>query len=470
MKKLHVPSPGEKYEDPLALYDVLSLSIALCLFLAIGGAILIMTSSKDEDPNPPIRLQSVPGTVDFSEVEQALRSLENLGPEKLRQFAWTPNTAIAAWEYGAREAAEAACEHFAPALFDTDASQNTENTENTEKLDARTAQNLTESLLRSLHRQSITAPWTCLSRLHLNAQLPPNTELARELENTWQVIEAFEGYGPLAASVVDGFRLSRNRPESPRFYRWLKLCAFQFAEQAPTSFAAAMPCHKLLHQISPEQGEDFIMAADRLWNDSLTERERHSIIRALNILARRGQPYAWRTDETPTMPDYNADFQLGVVFTLCRIVHSPDESDARQAAAAIAAVAGSSIRPADKNLLYRWRKTCRLAFLPRDADPDQELPLLQISTLTRQLPAEAPTDDQLLGEQIEADQHAEKSPTTQLLPDYTLASVIDRGDCQRFENRPDWYCGADHWRGGNKMPADALGDWYNETRYVEWID
>lgn len=383
---------------------------------------MLSTSAEKAGRASQTKLTFSENTVDFDAVEQSLQQFEKLGPEKLRQFPWTPTTAAAAWEYGSRDAAEAACEHFAPGLTRDD-------------LDPA----LVESLVTSLDRQSPTAPWTCLSRLLLNQQLPPDTSLHTTLENTWQAIEAFEDHGPIAASVVEHFRTTRNRPESPRFFRWLRLCAFQFTEDARTSFPAAMQCHALLNQIAPEQGEDFIMAADRIWTESPTESERHAIIRSFAILAKRGQPYAWRTDETTALPDYNTDFKLGVVFSLCRILHSSDDSDAREAATAIAAVAGSSIRPADVNLFYRWRKTCRFAFLEKDASPDDELPLLQ---LTPEKPAH----------------------------DYSLASLIERGECTRYENKPDWYCGAERWRGGKKSIPDALGDWYNETRYVEWRD
>ncbi len=444
MKKLHVPAPGEKHEDPLALYDVLSVSIAICLFLAIGTAIMLSTSVEKTNRTPQTKLTFSENTVDFDAVEQSLQQFKSLGPEKLRKFAWTPTTAAAAWEYGSRDEAEAACEHFAPRLISDD-------------LDPE----LLNSLVQSLDRHSMDAPWTCLSRLHLNQQLPPNTPLYATLENTWQSIEYFEDHGPIAASVVDHFKTTRNRPESARFYRWLRVCAFQFTEDARTSYPASMQCHSLLNQIAPEQGQDFIMAADRIWSESPTEFERHSIIRAFVILAKRGQPYAWRTDETPALPDYNADFKLGVVFSLCRILHSPDSADAREAAAAIAAVAGSSIRPADPNLFYRWRKTCRSAFLDKDASPDDEMPFLQVTQ---------PSADQQADDQQADDQPDENLAQQQNPHDYSLTSLIERGECTRYEDKPEWYCGAERWRGGKKSIADALGDWYNETRYVEWRD
>ncbi len=449
MKKLHVPAPGQKHEDPLALYDVLSVSIAICLFLAIGAAILLSTSVDKTTRTTKTQLTFSENTVDFDAVEQSLQQFESLGPEKLRQFPWTPTTAAAAWEYGSRDAAEAACEHFAPGLIRND-------------LDPA----LVNSLVQSLDRYAMNAPWTCLSRLLLNQQLPQNTPLHTILENTWQSIEAFEDHGPIAASVLENFRATRNRPESPRFYRWLRLCAFNFTEDARTSYPAAMECHNLLNQISPEQGEDFIMAADRIWSDSPSKAERHTVIRAFTILAKKGQPYAWRTDETTALPDYNTDFKLGVVFSLCRILHSPDDSDAREAAVAVASIAGSSVRPADENLFYRWRKTCRFAFLDKDASPDDEIPLFNVTVPS----AEQAVDEIPLDEIPASEIPAEKPPVQQQAHDYSLAKPIERGECARYEDKPDWYCGAERWRGGKKSIADALGDWYNETRYVEWRD
>ncbi|MBA2663613.1 MAG: hypothetical protein H0U74_15090 [Bradymonadaceae bacterium] len=435
--KLQVPAPGEKHDDPMAMHDVLSVSFGICILLAIAMGLFFSGILKDDgDGQSALRANSAAKTRSSSEPaggqthkqpSKKRAAFSKLGAEQLRAYAWDDDAASMAWEVGPREAAEAACEHYSAQLV-----------ENT--LEA----TLMAALLTPVRETQRHAPWSCLSRLYLDDQLDATGELHQEMAALWRTLEAFEDLAPIASSIVADFRTTRDRPKSPRFYRWLSVCALNLPFGQ-----AAQECHRLLRQLAPEYGEDFLMMADRLLGQPLAIEEIAIMTTTLGMFARRGQPFAWRVAETTALPDYDVDFRQGTVFTLCRLAHSPNQDVAGHAASALAHAAGVSNRPGDTHILYRWRHTCRLAFAASDSPSDA----------ASDVASDAPVAVLHVWSGQEHD-----------LPDYTLAGAIERGDCKRDDTRPAWYCGAERWRAGRTPLSQALAEWYNESRYVEWSD
>ncbi len=405
--KLHIPGPDEQ-EDLTELDMTIFVGWAICMIICIG----LFLFFRDRRPQP-----EPPKPEDPVKARQA-ELVDRAHKQNFDKHEFSDKDAVAVFRHGPRDAAEAACKDVAP-LLESGGLSHTVHLE----------------LLKTVDRRAEHAPWTCLTRAFLANKISSDLDLEDELSEFWQETEAFETSPALVSSVLEEFRRSRNRPESKDFYAWLRLCGLH------PDYEANKACLKILYQISPAQGEDALAAVEEHFAERDSERLRDDmkvLIPALGELAQKGQPDEWRV-ENKAIDDFETVFRVGATFVLCRIVHSPDDPVARQAAVEVAETATVGARASDENLLSRWRESCGLAFRAGEGEQADSAPALAVWN----------------GEEGEP-------------PDYTLAWAQDRGDCPQSEDRPAWYCGAKLWQGGEQELDLALMHYFTETRYIEW--
>ncbi|MFU8802912.1 MAG: hypothetical protein ACNA8W_03790 [Bradymonadaceae bacterium] len=417
MGKLQVPAPGQKPVDSTELDDTLFYSLMLCVILVVLGYFFWIAGDDEVE----IEGQESAQAVHLSQAQEAqdLNEFAAMSEEELKAHRWDEAGLVQVMQHGPGEAADVACEHLKPRLESGEVGRQVH-----------------LAMLESVTRRHPQAPWSCLTRLFLDEKLSDELGIHKELETFWKEVETFESHVGLAANLVAGFRTSRNRPESERFYRWLRLCG------AHLEYPASGECHRLLRQISPAQGEDLLLMIDKhLEETSLPVHELEIIIHGLGHLATNGQPMRWKIEETRALPAYDVDFRQGAVFMLCRLVNSPNEELSRLAAQRLSRAASVVARTGDPHLIFRWRAGCRLGFGVDDADEYIPVPLLAVWT----------GDDE---EQ----------------PRYSLKDAIERGDCKPREGHPSWTCGSSRWTGEGKPLQLALLDLFTHSRYIEWQD
>lgn len=411
--KLHIPGP-DGHDDLTEIDMTIVISWAICMLICIGLFLLFrgrLPEPKPPEPEDPVKARQVE-LLDRARFEGADKDFAT--------FDFGEKDAVAVFRYGPRDAAEAACRDRKPQLESGSLTHTVQS-----------------ELLKTVGRRAAHAPWTCLVRTFLANQVSAELDLHDELARFWSETQAFETSPKIVATVLEEFRKSRNRPENPGFYAWLRLCGLH------PNYEANTDCQKLLYQISPAQGDDVLGAVEKHFQDVEPEALREDmkiLVPALGELSQKGQPEEWRVDKKPVVAKqtFDASFRLGATFVLCRIVNSPDEDVARMAAVEVAETATVSARETDQNLLLRWREACSMAFQAGEGDEADSAPALAVW-------------------------NGEKGAQ----PNYALAWARERGDCPTDE-RPEWACGLKYWQGGAKAIDMVLLEFFTETRYIEW--
>ncbi|RDV36658.1 hypothetical protein DV096_18110 [Bradymonadaceae bacterium TMQ3] len=289
-----------------------------------------------------------------------------------------------------------------------------------------------DTLALVVSRRSERAPWTCLVRGYLGERF--EGELARSMDGFWAEVEG-GAHQLLVAEVVDAMREERDRPETERFYRWLRGCAALQQGSLPTS------CLKLTRQISPAQGGDVLAMIDRQLEGSPEVEVLLEMSAALGRLAEYGQPAAWRVVEAEGLPDYDVDLRLGALFSMCRMMNSPDARVRDDVAQRLARIARVGLRPTDAYVHYRWLKTCRIMFGDRQEYDERAFAYLGVIDVQRQMQ-----------------------------PRYAYSELAELEMCEPQDEMPLWLCGARRWTGGRRAMADVLADDFVVSRYVEWLE
>lgn len=415
-KKLRIPAPHEEPHESFGVVELSLLASAIFAVSVIGWFISRPAPQKHVQPAV---------TQDGHVVERLSASLkaeksradklDALPSSELTKRTWTDEEVVAVVRFGKRETAEAACDARA------------------KQIEADTvADAMRLELVKALDRRSESAPYACLSRLYFEDKLPQK-DLVAELDEFWGDAYTWQGNTRLVSEIVDRYRITRNRPQSRGFERWLRLCGLNF------DYGAVSSCQQLLNQLSPAQGTDLVMTVIKELEVSTPSTDEHKLLaKALGRLARNGQPPAFRTLQTKELPDYDVDFRYAAVLMLCRYVNSPDEDVAFAAAEELSQTTHFSARSYDRNVLVRWREGCRVAF--GGTEDQVSLPLLAVWS----------------GD--------ENDP-----PDYKWSTEVELGECVLQEGYPDWYCGAKLFIG--KGPLDkTLDDIFVKTAWVEWVD
>ncbi len=418
MSKLYVPAPDE---EPAEVFGILELAALICTLLAVtifyGFATQKSTSERADASAEEEAVQEL--SAEVRRQKQVAAGFDERKPSELEDYAWKTEELLAVIRYGERETAEAACQARSGQIREGALSDPTLMT-----------------FIKAMDRRAENAPWACLLRLYFADEIGQD-ELVDEMDSFWQEVEAHEGNARIIASALEEFRKTRDRPEADRFYEWLRLCALDFEYQA------AAECQRLLHQLSPAQGADILMAAEKHLQESKPSGDDlKMIVDAIGQMARNGQPHAtWSIKETANLPDYDVDFRQAAVLYLCRFVQSPDKDLARVAAFELGKTALFGARGFDDKLRRRWIKTCQLAFQKSDAANDPALQILAV---------------------WDGNEASE--------PEYALAQDVERGVCEVQEDYPMWYCGTRLWNGEGKALDMALQDFFVETRYIETED
>jgi hypothetical protein len=413
--KLHIPAPDHEQEHEG--FPVLDTALLLSAIVAIG---LFFAFRVEKG----VQYEDVASNLDPAEVEVMERLSGELKTQKLlaekidlmpvserKTRPWTDEEAIATLQFGSRVSNELLC--------GARRSQISENT---------VADAMLLELVKAIDRRGENAPYGCLSGLFFEAKLPQDS-LRQELEEFWAEAEQWGGNARLAGTVADFFRETRERPESPRFYRWLRVCGVN------TDYEAMPACQQLLYQISPAQGADLILVIDKHLEEVGTDVRPSEMVvftHTLGVIARNGQPKNFRVTQTPALPDYDQDIRHAALFQLCRFVNSPEDNVSESAAAELSTTAKYSARAMGKTMRLRWYEACRTAFKSTD---DQ--PLLAVWN----------------GDPESA-------------PKYTLSAIVDSGYCELKEGYPAWYCGSSRWN--SKDTGTDLQNIFVNTSWVEW--
>ena len=419
MSKLHIPGP--EHETTEEIFGDVELGALICFFLA---ATLLYFFSQQA----PTQVDTSTMTIAEREAAETVNKLSREARKQRKQamsfddqkagvlerHAWTTDDILVVLRFGKRETAESACR--------ARSAQFKANT---------VSDPLRLELLKVLDRRDERAPYTCLSHLFFNGDLQGYNDLNAELEEFWAEAEAYQGQPRLVGTVVDEFRRSRLRPESPRFYAWLRMCGLN------VEYGAAPNCQLLLRTIAPTQGADLL----ETFQIQLKEAEGRPqdiplMTKAMGHFARNGQPSAFKVAETKALPDYDVDFRQGALFMLCRFIFSPDEDVARGAAEELADTANYGARAFDKHLKNRWRHTCYNGF-----NKPEEPGAVKILAVWNGKPESKPV--------------------------YSMQPEIDNGRCEVTEGYPIWHCGSKAWHGEGRPLDQALGDFFVDTRKIE---
>ncbi|MEZ4458650.1 MAG: hypothetical protein R3E66_02760 [bacterium] len=418
-KKLHIPDPTN--EDSTEIFGVVELGLVASALLGVVLFYLFLNQA-------PIEQSAPRGATDVAESETverlsaALRAeksrasaLDALKPSELSSRAWTDEEFVSVVRFGKRATSEAAC--------DARAAQFAANT---------VADTMRLELVKALDRRSESAPYACLSRLYFEDKLPQE-DVRTELVEFWSDAANWTGNARLVAEVLERFRTTRVRPQSPAFDRWLRACGLNF------DYEANPACLQLINQLSPAQGGDLVLTAIKHMEQPGLEKDDYiNLTGSIGRLARNGQPPAFKVTQTPALPDYDVDFRQAAVFLLCRFTNSPDDDIAFAAAEELTKTAHFAARSYDRNVLLRWREGCRLAF----TGESENVPNALLGVWN--------------GE--------EGTP-----PDYRLSTEVAGGYCAVEEGYPSWYCGSKLFLG--KGPLDkALEDVFVKTAWIEWVD
>lgn len=419
-QQLRITAPG--YDSPAQVYlETMGLTAIICATLALVS-IEFLFIPPPEDPEV---VQAREEHAKLPELDRVALELSGMSFEEVRaKESWSDIERAAVLERGPRLAAERVCE-----LIVQEGS-----------LDSRSASALTESLST---RKEFT-PRICLTRAYLRGQLVEFDELDAASAAYWERLTQFDEVSVEAALIVNTYRRSRNRPEDPRFYRWIRHCSMRPAE--PEWLA----CASMIRQLAPMQGADMLAMSEihLQQNSTPSRRELLDVTKMLGALAADGQPAFWKIEDHAVYKNYDAHLRRAAVFSLCRFTHSPSHAVSKGAAEQLSALVGLDMERADRRHVSRWKDACKIAF--GGNRPDLEFvnePIL----FENNVPA---LDDVWSGEDGAK-------------PRYSLMNSIRSGNCKTFPDRPIWACGAEQWKGEGEL-VDDLTMYYIDTRYHDW--
>ncbi len=405
--KLHIPAPEQ--EEGLGAIDY-------SLVLVTIAAIAIYMGLRPEDaPQSVVSAEDAAVVEKLSDAAQSQKDvaskLDALKSSELRSRAWTDEEIVAALRFGARATNETACGVRSEQIAGGTVSD-------TMRLE----------LLKAVDRRDENAPYACLSLLYFADKLPQE-DLQKEVHEFWEQNRAWEGNARLVSNAIESFKEWRERPESPEFWKWARVCALNM------DYEGAAACQSLLFQVAPTQGEDLVMVADKHFSElgaEIRPSEAALLARGLGWLTRNGQPKNFRIVDTAELPDYDHDLRDGALFQLCRLVNSPDPVVSEQAAKELSSLANYGYRAMGETQRKRWYEACRKAFKATD-----EVPVIAVW-----------------------------SGSLEDAPRYDLARPYEAGYCQKKDGYPLWYCGAERWE-SKDMGAD-LYSLYAQTSWIEW--
>jgi hypothetical protein len=432
--KLQIPGPDE-HNDFSEIDTTIVLGWAVCMLICI--ALFFFFRDRRPEPEPP----APDDPIEARQLE--LMDRPNARAERFDSIEFAEKDAVAVFRHGPRKAAEAACDNLS------------------EQLAAGTLTHTVHlELLKTIDRRAEHAPWTCLLESFFAKRISADLDLFGELAEFWAEMQRFEASPAIIASVLDDFRGAQKetdlqQPDHPGFYSWLRLCGIH------PQYRASGACQKSLSQLSPAQGHDALAMVEKHLHErdpkALRADMKRIIVPGVGKLAQSGQPEAWKVEKTAAIDAYDTSLRLGATFMLCRLVHSPHEDVASQAALQLAEVATVAARATDQNLLTRWRESCAIGFHHGQASDRGEAD-------DGQLDQDNPEDPQSDEAEVLAVWNGEPGQA----PDYTLAWAQQRGDCPTYDDRPAWYCGVERWQGkGEALDLEMMG-FFTETRYVEW--
>lgn len=422
--KLRVPAPGDP-EEPESPYDS-SIVVAATVSILVGLAIFL---ARYPDAPPPGA--SSHSDVDSSEagrevptnaVAARLRDLEDENSLKeLAERDWSAAEQASAFGHGPEKVARAVCRASADELASGE-------------LDGKAA----AALVSAADRRESHVPWACLLRLYLEDRLSKDLQVYDEVEAVWNKLRAFEASKALVDRLLRVWGEEGAFPDSPRFERWLRLCALNF------EVGEGQVCRRTLAELAADSQQKQKYGADLLdvVETHLRETELNPnydlpiLIAALERLAERGQSDGWRVVETEELPDYDVDLRIAAGFYLCRMVNSPNDDVAGRAAESLSEAAGVAVRAVNEGLRTRWLEACKRAFRTGGTEEQPDAPALAVWN----------------GE-----------PDSE--PRYELEFAVENGLCEVREGHPRWYCASLMWQGGG--PEDLL-DFFVSTRHVEW--
>ncbi len=435
-EKLHVPAPAPQQDDRSDIYLAFLLAVGLMGLSAYGFVSMEPYephSSGDAHADVDPEIANDPLQKELKAQRHRSEQIRELSDEQLEAMEWTDEDRRVVFRFGPRRATEVVCNKLK------------------DQIEGGTlATEMRVELEKTLDRRTEFAPWTCMTRSYLAGNLPDG-DLKKEMDEFWAELEAHEGNARIPISVLTDFRETRDRPENPGFYAWLRMCAYDFEYQTGTE------CRRLLRQISPDQGADMLLMLEKHWEESGIEAHQlPTIIGGLGYMARNGQPMNWKVAETDELPDYDVDFRQAAVGYLCRMTNTPTPAEREGIATDwddIPALAAEQLRKVglvgarayEPKLLFRWRETCRIGFGGRGGYQEGEeyipVPLLAV------------WDGEVAND-----------------PDFRLSTAIDLGNCELREGYPRWYCLSDRWREEGRTLDRAVAHFFIETRYMEWDD
>lgn len=431
MAKLHVPPP-EGADDRS---DV-NLAMLACVLGALALGLVWTRSSvekaeqqKAAEPKP----EFTPDEYDRLNARKAVADkIRRLDTRAIQEREWTFEEQQAVMQHGPREATEIICGRAADQIRN-----------------GTVPKELRIEMVTALDRRAEHAPWSCMTVLYLERSMPPG-DLLTEMTEYWRELELHRGKERIPMSVLKEFREKRQRPQDPRFYAWLRMCALDFNYQPHTE------CQKLLFQMAPEQGGDVLQMIEKHWEEVPANiGDMTLIIKGLGYLARNGQPYTWKISETDQLPDYDVDFRQATVGYLCRMMNTPTPKERAGIAGQLDPVpelAGEQLRKIglvgarayEEKLLMRWREACRIAFGGGWNEERTKLTPVPILAVWDGDPA---------------------NPA-----DYRISKAIEHGSCEQKEGYPSWYCLAEKWTDEERTLDAAVAHAFIRTRYMMWED
>lgn len=408
--KLHIPAPEDTFIG-------LHISSAIYIFVFLGLGFLFSTreieikntSFQDKDADSELQ-------INLKNDRKLSRQFETFSVEKLKKHQWSDSDLLAVFNFGPSKASELACSAILDQIKDNSLSKN-----------------IYFELEKSLDRRSFNAPWQCIVKALLDQKLPESS-LKDEAESFFQELEKMDKQSDLAAILVDGYRKQRKRPSSPRFYRWIRRCAFH------TSFPASRNCQQLLKTLSPKYGRDILESMQYSFaEDRLEKGDYLAAIRALHQWVKHGQPQHWNIKKSKMLPDYEVDFKIASVLSLCKFTISSDADIRREAIIALADNANIGTQVDEKMNTFRWRSTCHYLFGGTEEDEFLVNLFSYFNASTNET-------------------------------HYDLNFITKNGYCDIKEEYPAWHCAIDAWIHEDKAISDALSDSFVETRFLEFED
>lgn len=428
MAKLHIPAPDDgvdRSDVDLAMFVVIIVGL-MCAMLWVRHTESNLDAVEDDRP------ADMPRDIydELADQRELSKKFAQKSAAELAEKSWDDEEIPAAMRFGPREATEAICEQNVDAIRSGTLSKS-----------------LRMELEKTLDRRTDFAPWTCMTRLYLAGELTGS--LATEMTQWWSEVVGFHDTGRITSSVIEDFRASRERPENPAYYAWLRTCALNF------DYAAHAECQKMLAQMAPAQGADLLGVIEKHWDEGGTSlRDMEVVIEGLGFLARNGQPHSFKIAETDALPDYDVDFRQAAVGYLCRLMNTPTAKERDGAPSPLDPVpelAGTQLskialvgaRAYEEKLLMRWRESCRQAHgggYNEDRTRFTPVPVLAVWDGDVTQPA-----------------------------DYRLSKAVEWGSCKLRDGHPQWWCLAEKWQDNDGQVLDvAARHAFVKTRYMEW--